>query len=191
MSALGQKQTYAVQYAMSALPPIATEKAGFGTPKSGHVRCTSECQLWAKSRHVQCDISKGMGDPLTLVHANKSRGGDDYDVRDRDRVIGRIMLHPQGPEGHAWFWTITARVPQSFVDRGYAATPEEALSNFEEQWFRQIIACHRVNDLPNPNVPSFMARCVLCNAQIWVDVTSSTEASPLCLRCADKRDRSR
>jgi len=27
MSALGQKQTYAVQYVMSALPPIATAKA--------------------------------------------------------------------------------------------------------------------------------------------------------------------
>jgi hypothetical protein len=27
MSALGQKQTYALQQAMSALPPIATEKA--------------------------------------------------------------------------------------------------------------------------------------------------------------------
>jgi len=27
MSALGQKQTYAVQQVMSALPPIATEKA--------------------------------------------------------------------------------------------------------------------------------------------------------------------
>ena len=29
MSALGQKQTFAVQKAMSALPPIATAKADF------------------------------------------------------------------------------------------------------------------------------------------------------------------
>src|SRR5215813_14852337 len=29
MSALGQKQTYAAQYGMSALPPIATAKADF------------------------------------------------------------------------------------------------------------------------------------------------------------------
>ena len=29
MSALGQKQTYALQKAMSALPPIATAKADF------------------------------------------------------------------------------------------------------------------------------------------------------------------
>jgi len=31
MSALGQKQTYAVQQGMSALPPIATAKADIGT----------------------------------------------------------------------------------------------------------------------------------------------------------------
>lgn len=129
-----------------------------------------------------------MSNSLILVHANTSRGGDDYDVRDGDRVVGRIMLHPQGPQGHSWFWTITARVPQSFVDRGYAASRDEALSNFKEQWFREIIACHRVNDLPTPNVPSFMARCVLCNTQIWVAITSPTKASRLCLRCADKRD---
>ena len=45
MSALGQKQTYALQKAMSALPPIATAKADSRkrsvcfTPESGHVRC--------------------------------------------------------------------------------------------------------------------------------------------------------
>jgi hypothetical protein len=33
MSALGHKRTYALQQAMSALPPIATTKA---TPESGH-----------------------------------------------------------------------------------------------------------------------------------------------------------
>src|SRR5215471_14673615 len=32
MSALGQKRTYAVQEATSALPPIATAKADFGKP---------------------------------------------------------------------------------------------------------------------------------------------------------------
>jgi len=32
MSALGHKQTYALQKAMSALPPIATAKADFGKP---------------------------------------------------------------------------------------------------------------------------------------------------------------
>src|SRR5262245_4002099 len=57
MSALVQKQTYAVQKRMSALPPIATAKADIGnrhvcfTPESGHVRCNYGCPLWAKSGH--------------------------------------------------------------------------------------------------------------------------------------------
>jgi len=55
MSALGHKQTYAPQQAMSAFPPIATVKADIRkrsvcfTPKSGHVRCQQECLLWVKS----------------------------------------------------------------------------------------------------------------------------------------------
>ena len=45
---------------------------------------------------------------LTLMRANKSRGGghwsdDDYDVREGNRVIGRIMLHPQAPKDQPWF----------------------------------------------------------------------------------------
>jgi hypothetical protein len=44
MSALGQKQTYALQQAMSALLSIATEKADM---RNGHVRFTPE------SGHVQ------------------------------------------------------------------------------------------------------------------------------------------
>ena len=36
---------------------------------------------------------------FTLVRTIKSRGGgdDDYDVCDRDKVIGRIVRHPQAP----------------------------------------------------------------------------------------------
>jgi len=52
MSASGQKQTYAVQQVMSALPPIATAKGRVCfTPESGHVRCNSPCPLWANSGH--------------------------------------------------------------------------------------------------------------------------------------------
>ena len=53
MSALGHKQTYAVQKAMSELPPIATAKAiptkgaVCFAPESGHVRCGGSCLLWA------------------------------------------------------------------------------------------------------------------------------------------------
>jgi len=40
MSALGQKQTFALHQPMSALPP-----------ESGHLQCSRLCPLWAKSGH--------------------------------------------------------------------------------------------------------------------------------------------
>ncbi len=64
MSALGQKQTYAPQKAMSALPPIATAKADFRTQghvrstlESGHVHCDRPCLLWANSGHSRVRLS--------------------------------------------------------------------------------------------------------------------------------------
>jgi hypothetical protein len=33
-----------------------------------------------------------------------------------------------------WFWTTTARVPQQPHDRGYAASRELAMADFEAQW---------------------------------------------------------
>ena len=50
---IGQERTYAPQQVMSALPPITTAKADSRkgdvcfTPKSGHLQCISQCQLWA------------------------------------------------------------------------------------------------------------------------------------------------
>jgi hypothetical protein len=73
---------------------------------------------------------------VVLVSARKSRGADhwdkdDYDVRLGDAsgpVVGRIMRHPQAPEGQPWFWTITAREqPSSVYNRGYAASREQAM----------------------------------------------------------------
>ena len=74
---------------------------------------------------------------LTLIRANKSRGGSrwDYDVLDGDRLVGRITLHPQAPKDQPWFWTITARGRKpSMQDRGYAVSREQAMADFKAQW---------------------------------------------------------
>ena len=80
-----------------------------------------------------------MSEPLTLVRASRNRDGewssDDYDVFEGKQLIGRITLTPQAPEGRPWFWMITARgrIP-SLSDRGYAASREQAMSNFKARW---------------------------------------------------------
>jgi hypothetical protein len=60
---------------------------------------------------------------------------DDYVVLHDGHVIGRIMLHPQVPEGRPWLWTITAMdYPPTIHSRGYSATREEAMTDFKAQW---------------------------------------------------------
>jgi hypothetical protein len=56
---------------------------------------------------------------------------NDYVVLDDGRMIGRIFLQPQAPEGRPWFWTIT-----SPVIPGYSATREEAMADFKARWLR-------------------------------------------------------
>ena len=57
MSALGHRQTYAPQKAMSALPPNSDRESGFphkvmsALPPKRTMRCTSSCLLWANSGH--------------------------------------------------------------------------------------------------------------------------------------------
>jgi len=59
------------------------------------------------------------------------RDKDDYVVRDGGRVIGRIFLRPQSPEGRPWFWTTTAPdIPPSLDKWGYLATREEAMARW-------------------------------------------------------------
>jgi alkylated DNA nucleotide flippase Atl1 len=76
---------------------------------------------------------------LTLVHASESRGGvlwskDDYDVYNAERVVGRIMLHPQARKDRPWLWMITARgrMP-TLSDNGYATSREQAQADFKTQ----------------------------------------------------------
>ena len=75
---------------------------------------------------------------LTLSPTRKYFGfgdKDDYVVLDGGRVIGRIFLHPQAPEGAPWFWTITAPdLPPSIDKRGYCATREQAMADFKVRW---------------------------------------------------------
>jgi hypothetical protein len=77
---------------------------------------------------------------LILVHASKSRPkgqwfDDNYDVWDGNaKVVGHIFRAPVASPGRSWFWTIPARVPQSTHDRGYAASREQAMADFNARY---------------------------------------------------------
>jgi len=106
---------------------------------------------------------------FTLVRTDKSRGGgdDDYDVCDGDKVVGRIVRHPQAPMEAPWFWVIVAQGrKRSLSDRGYAVSREQAIAQFRTQWSSDDLVCHRVAELPIPPMPAFIVRCAHCNAQI-------------------------
>jgi hypothetical protein len=82
------------------------------------------------------------GQMTLILKTMRSQYGSPFDTAENDyavlldgEVIGRIMLHPQVPEGQSWFWTITARdYPRSIHTRGYSATREQAMADFKTQW---------------------------------------------------------
>ena len=126
---------------------------------------------------------------FTLVRTYKSRGGgaEDYDVCGGDKVIGRIVRHPQAPMETPWFRVIIAEglSPSWLLDRGYAVSREHALAQFRARWTLEGLVCRRVVDLPTPPMPAFIARCVRCNAQIWVTWNSPSDVRRICSPCAE------
>jgi hypothetical protein len=73
---------------------------------------------------------------ITMLPLKNAKGGrlqvDIYNVRDRGRVIGRIMRTHIA--GWPWFWAITAQRRQRRDDRGYAASRQHAIEQLRRRW---------------------------------------------------------
>ena len=113
------------------------------TPESGHVRWCgtiySKLSVRQAVRGKLCAPSLFWQPMGLFISPTKRYFGfgdkDDYVVLDGGRVIGRIALHLQAPEGHPWFWTITARefLPPVY-NKGYCVTREEAVAELRDHW---------------------------------------------------------
>jgi hypothetical protein len=76
---------------------------------------------------------------LTLVSASKAGNRDSFAVFDGKDCVGHVMRTQKSPAGKPWFWTIFVSARHSStVDRGYAATREQAMADFEALWLRLL-----------------------------------------------------
>ena len=76
---------------------------------------------------------------LTLVSASKADNPDSFAVFYGEDCVGHIMRTQKSPPGKPWFWTIfVSDKHSSIVDRGYAATHEQAMADFEALWLRLL-----------------------------------------------------
>ncbi len=70
----------------------------------------------------------------TAAHYGGDWSDHDHVVLENGNVVGRIMLHPHGPQGRPWLWSITSRMPQCPENRGYTETREQAMADFKARW---------------------------------------------------------
>ena len=47
-----------------------------------------------------------------------------------------------------------------------------------------VLPCARVDEMPAPNVRSFMSQCAQCGARIWVPHNSPIEPTRMCVLCS-------
>jgi hypothetical protein len=74
---------------------------------------------------------------LRLITASKADNRDSFAVFDGHDCVGHVMRTPKSPPGKPWFWTIFVSDWHSgTLDRGYAATREQAMSDLETLWVR-------------------------------------------------------
>jgi hypothetical protein len=79
--------------------------------------------------------------PLILKRGNLSRSSgqwsdDDYDVREKGVVVGRIFLSPAAAQDRQWMW---ASGHGGLIERaahGYEATRDAAMAAFAKWWRR-------------------------------------------------------
>ena len=74
-----------------------------------------------------------------LVSASKTDNRDSFAVFNGKDCVGHIMVTQKAPPGKPWFWTIfVSETRNDTVDRGYAATREEAMTHLEAAWLRLL-----------------------------------------------------